>query len=72
MLPAIRGILPRTRSVFTKHSGDEYLFASQRSRPAKCRTLRAKCSRSPKQDKCAAFHLYDPHDYARFALHDPI
>lgn len=24
MLPAIRGILPRTRSVFAKHSGDNY------------------------------------------------
>ena len=25
MLPAIRGILPRTRSVFAKHSGDRYV-----------------------------------------------
>jgi osmoprotectant transport system permease protein len=68
ILPAVRGMLPRTflRTRFAQTIRYRYSTPS-RSRPAKCRTLRAACSRSPVV--CAALILFP---FVSFASDNPV
>ncbi len=68
ILPAVRGMLPRTflctrfaQTIRYRHS------ALSRSRPAKCRTVRAACSRSP--FLCVVLVLFP---FVGFASHVPV
>src|SRR5437870_10870398 len=68
ILPAVRGMLPRTflRTRFVQVIRYRHSALSQ-SRPAKCRTLRAACSRSPVA--CAALILFP---FVSFASDNPV
>jgi len=68
ILPAVRGMLPRTFLCTRFAQTIRYRYSTpSRSRPAKCRTLRAACSWSPVV--CAALILFP---FVSFASDNPI